>query len=183
VIQFDEPAFNVYMDEVAAWGVAALEAAAAGLKCKTAVAHLLWLWNQGEHRLEEDPRFRVAAIRVHFPLLARSTIAQVSLECANSHVPLELLALLKGKDVLVAPSTSRTTRREARASRGDDPLGNEIRAAGEALSLHQLRHGAARARGRARQIEGPRRGGRARAPGTRCLECLPRAWLRVALPS
>ncbi|TMG94787.1 MAG: methionine synthase, partial [Betaproteobacteria bacterium] len=37
VIQFDEPAFNVYMDEVAAWGIAALEAAAAGLKCKTAV--------------------------------------------------------------------------------------------------------------------------------------------------
>src|SRR5215510_4000614 len=31
VIQFDEPAFNVYMDEVAEWGVAALERAAAGL--------------------------------------------------------------------------------------------------------------------------------------------------------
>jgi 5-methyltetrahydropteroyltriglutamate--homocysteine methyltransferase len=36
-----------------------------------------------------------------FPLLARSTLDQVSLECANSRVPVELLGLLGGKDVLV----------------------------------------------------------------------------------
>ena len=100
VIQFDEPAFNVYMDEVKAWGIAALEAAAAGLKCKTAVhicygygikANIDWKNTLGtEWRQYEST----------FPLLARSKIDQVSLECANSNVPLDLLALLKGKDVL-----------------------------------------------------------------------------------
>ena len=37
VIQFDEPAFNVYMDDAVAWGVRALERAAQGLTCTTAV--------------------------------------------------------------------------------------------------------------------------------------------------
>src|SRR6201986_1181274 len=37
VIQFDEPAFNVYMKEVATWGVEALHRAIDGLKCHTAV--------------------------------------------------------------------------------------------------------------------------------------------------
>src|SRR5207302_3445072 len=37
VIQFDEPAFNVYMREVSQWGVDALHRAAAGLGCTTAV--------------------------------------------------------------------------------------------------------------------------------------------------
>jgi len=101
VIQFDEPAFNVYMDEVAAWGIDTLEAAAAGLKCKTAVhicygygikANIDWKKTLGSEWRQYESTF---------PLLARSKIAQVSLECASSHVPLELLALLKGKDVLV----------------------------------------------------------------------------------
>jgi 5-methyltetrahydropteroyltriglutamate--homocysteine methyltransferase len=101
VIQFDEPAFNVYMDEVAAWGVEALEAAAAGLKCKTAVhicygygikANIDWKKTLGSEWRQYESTF---------PLLARSKIDQVSLECANSHVPIELLRLLKGKDVLV----------------------------------------------------------------------------------
>src|SRR5712664_3071948 len=101
VIQFDEPAFNVYFDEVRGWGVGALERAAQGLACTTAVhicygygikANIDWKKTLGaEWRQYEST----------FPLLARSKIAQVSLECANSHVPLELLALLKGKDVLV----------------------------------------------------------------------------------
>jgi 5-methyltetrahydropteroyltriglutamate--homocysteine methyltransferase len=101
VIQFDEPAFNVYMDDVAAWGIETLEAAAAGLKCKTAVhicygygikANIDWKKTLGSEWRQYESTF---------PLLARSTIDQVSLECANSHVPLELLALLRGKDVLV----------------------------------------------------------------------------------
>ena len=101
VIQFDEPAFNVFLEEVRDWGIAALERAAQGLTCTTAVhicygygiqANLDWkktlggAWRQYEST---------------FPLLARSTIRQVSLECANSHVPLELIGLLQGKDVLV----------------------------------------------------------------------------------
>jgi 5-methyltetrahydropteroyltriglutamate--homocysteine methyltransferase len=100
VIQFDEPAFNVYFDEVRDWGIAALMKAREGLKCKTAVhicygygikANMDWKKTLGgEWRQYEQT----------FPLLAQSAIDQVSLECANSRVPLELIALLKGKDVL-----------------------------------------------------------------------------------
>ena len=101
VIQFDEPAFNVYMDEVRDWGVSALEAAAAGLKCKTAV-HICYGYgikanNDWKKTLGSEWRQYEST----FPLLAKSKIDQVSLECANSHVPLDLLALLKGKDVMV----------------------------------------------------------------------------------
>jgi 5-methyltetrahydropteroyltriglutamate--homocysteine methyltransferase len=101
VIQFDEPAFNVYFDEVRDWGIAALDRAAAGLQCTTAVhicygygikANVDWKKTLGgEWRQYEQT----------FPRLARSTIGQVSLECANSRVPIELIGLLEGKDVLV----------------------------------------------------------------------------------
>ncbi|MBV9014761.1 MAG: methionine synthase, partial [Alphaproteobacteria bacterium] len=101
VIQFDEPAFNVYLDEVIGWGIAALHRAIEGIACKTAVhicygygipANIEWKttlgaeWRQYEHI---------------FPALAASHVDQVSLECAHSHVPIELLSLLSGKDVLV----------------------------------------------------------------------------------
>jgi 5-methyltetrahydropteroyltriglutamate--homocysteine methyltransferase len=101
VIQFDEPAFNVYLDDVVAWGIAALERAAQGLACKTAVhicygygipANIDWKSGLGAEWRQYE--------RI-FPALAASTIDQVSLECAGSHVPIELLALLAGKDVLV----------------------------------------------------------------------------------
>jgi len=101
VIQFDEPAFNVYMREVKTWGIAALERAAKGLGCTTCV-HICYGygikanvdWKQtlgGEWRQYEEI----------FPALAKSRIKQISLECINSRVPIELLGLLKGKDVLV----------------------------------------------------------------------------------
>ncbi|HTU56400.1 MAG TPA: methionine synthase [Acetobacteraceae bacterium] len=100
-IQFDEPAFNVYLDAVKEWGISALERAAEGLTCKTAVhicygygikANLDWKSSLGrEWRQYEEI----------FPALAASRIDQVSLECRNSHVPIELIGLLKGKDVLV----------------------------------------------------------------------------------
>jgi 5-methyltetrahydropteroyltriglutamate--homocysteine methyltransferase len=101
VIQFDEPAFNVYMDEVRDWGIAALEKAAAGLKCRKAVhicygygikANTDWKKTLGSEWRQYESTF---------PLLAASKMDQVSLECANSKVPLEFLGLLKGKDVLV----------------------------------------------------------------------------------
>jgi len=101
VLQFDEPAFNVYMDDVAAWGIAALHRAIEGLRCTTAVhicygygikANVDWKSTLGgEWRQYEQT----------FPLLAKSRIDQVSLECASSRVPLALLGLLAGKDVLV----------------------------------------------------------------------------------
>jgi 5-methyltetrahydropteroyltriglutamate--homocysteine methyltransferase len=101
VIQFDEPAFNVYMDQVREWGIEALHAAIEGLSCTTAVhicygygikANIDWKATLGgEWRQYEKI----------FPALAASRLGQVAVECRNSKVPLELLALLKGKDVQI----------------------------------------------------------------------------------
>jgi 5-methyltetrahydropteroyltriglutamate--homocysteine methyltransferase len=101
VVQFDEPAFNVYMDEVRDWGIATLERAAQGLQCKTAV-HICYGYgikanNDWKKTLGSEWRQYEST----FPLLAGSKIQQVSLECANSRVPVELIGLLKGKDVMV----------------------------------------------------------------------------------
>jgi 5-methyltetrahydropteroyltriglutamate--homocysteine methyltransferase len=100
-IQFDEPAFNVYMREVKEWGIEALHRSAAGLTCTTAVhicygygiqANLDWKATLGgEWRQYEEI----------FPALAKSKIKQVSVECKNAKVPMSLLKLLSGKDVLV----------------------------------------------------------------------------------
>ncbi|HOX89062.1 MAG TPA: methionine synthase [Burkholderiaceae bacterium] len=101
IVQFDEPAFNVYMKDAADWGVRALERAAQGLSCTTAVhicygygikANTDWKATLG-HEWRQYEQI--------FPALAASSIDQVSLECAHSHVPMELMALLKGKDVMV----------------------------------------------------------------------------------
>lgn len=101
VIQFDEPAFNVYMKDAADWGVQALERAVQGLTCTTAV-HICYGYgikanNDWKKTLGEEWR-QYAQV---FPALAASRIDQVSLECFHSHVPPDLMALLKGKDVLV----------------------------------------------------------------------------------
>ena len=101
VIQFDEPAFNVFMDDAATWGVAALERAVQGLTCTTAV-HICYGYgikanNDWKQTLGDEWR----QYEKVFPALARSSIKQVSLECFHSHVPAELMALLKGKDVMV----------------------------------------------------------------------------------
>jgi len=101
VVQFDEPAFNVFMDEVTDWGIAALERAAQGLKCATAVhicygygikANVDWKASLGGEWRQYE------AI---FPAIAKSKIGQVSLECMHSKVPISLIGLLEGKDVLV----------------------------------------------------------------------------------
>jgi 5-methyltetrahydropteroyltriglutamate--homocysteine methyltransferase len=101
VIQFDEPAFNVYMAEVADWGIAALHRAIEGLTCATAVhicygygikANIDWKATLGGEWRQYE------AI---FPALAKSRIGQVSVECRNARVPMSLLKLLDGKDVQV----------------------------------------------------------------------------------
>jgi 5-methyltetrahydropteroyltriglutamate--homocysteine methyltransferase len=101
LIQLDEPAFNIHLDKVKSWGIAALERSIQGLPCKTAVhicygygleANIAWKHGLGaEWRQYEQI----------FPLLARSAIDQVSLEYAASRVPGSLLGLLAGKDVQV----------------------------------------------------------------------------------
>ncbi|MFO1322821.1 MAG: methionine synthase [Burkholderiales bacterium] len=101
VIQFDEPAFNVYFDEVRDWGVAALERAAQGLSCTTAV-HICYGYGiKANNDWKKTLGSQWRQYEQTFPLLAKSRIDQVSLECANSHVPIDLIALLAGKDVLV----------------------------------------------------------------------------------
>jgi 5-methyltetrahydropteroyltriglutamate--homocysteine methyltransferase len=101
VIQFDEPAFNVYLDAVQEWGIAALHRAIEGLSCTTAVhicygygiqANIDWKASLGGEWRQYE------AI---FPALAASRIGQVSIECRNSRVPAGLLSLLRGKDLLV----------------------------------------------------------------------------------
>jgi 5-methyltetrahydropteroyltriglutamate--homocysteine methyltransferase len=101
VIQFDEPAFNVYFDEVREWGVAALEKARAGVTCRTAV-HICYGYGiEANIKWKETLGAEWRQYERTFPLLSKSGIDQVSLECANSHVPLELIGLLEGKDVMV----------------------------------------------------------------------------------
>lgn len=101
IIQFDEPAFNVFFDEVNDWGIAALEKAIEGLKCETAVhicygygikANTDWKKTLGsEWRQYEEV----------FPKLKTSAIDIISLECQNSHVPMDLIELIRGKKVMV----------------------------------------------------------------------------------
>ena len=159
VIQFDEPAFNVFMGEVTEWGVTALERAAAGLKCATAVhicygygikANIDWKATLGgEWRQYENI----------FPALARSRIDQVSVECRNSKVPLSLLVAARGQG-----HPGRRHRRgerhggDAGGGAGGGGRGDRARAEGAHPALHELRHGSHAPRHRLRQARFPRGG-------------------------
>lgn len=100
-IQFDEPAFNAFMKDTVEWGVDALNRARKGLKCTTAV-HICYGYGIQENiDWKETLGSEWRQYEEIFPALNKSKIDQVSLECANSKVPLELIGLLKDKDVLV----------------------------------------------------------------------------------
>jgi 5-methyltetrahydropteroyltriglutamate--homocysteine methyltransferase len=112
VIQFDEPAFNVYMDAAADWGIEALHRAIDGVKAQSAVhicygygipANIQWKATLGDEWRQYE---------TFFPALAKSHIDQVSLECINSHVPMSVLKLLDGKDVLLGAIDVATDRVE-----------------------------------------------------------------------
>jgi len=101
IIQFDEPAFNVFHDEVQDWGVATLERAAEGLRAETAVhicygygikANTDWKATLGSEWRQYEKSF---------PLLQQSSIDIVSLECHHSHVPMDLIELIRGKKVML----------------------------------------------------------------------------------
>jgi 5-methyltetrahydropteroyltriglutamate--homocysteine methyltransferase len=101
IIQFDEPAFNVFFDEVQDWGVAALERAAEGLRAETAV-HICYGYGiaaNTEWKATLGPEWR--QYEAFFPLLQRSTIDIVSLESHHSHVPMDLIELIRGKKVML----------------------------------------------------------------------------------
>ena len=101
VIQFDEPAFNAFMQDVVDWGVATLNRAIEGLSCKTAV-HICYGYGiKSNIDWKESLGDEWRQYEIFFPALNESRIDQVSLECANSRVPLSLIGLLDKKDVLV----------------------------------------------------------------------------------
>ena len=166
VIQFDEPAFNVYMDEVAGWGIEALHRAIAGLTCTTAVhicygygikANIDWKATLGREWRQYETTF---------PALAKSRIDEVSLECIHSRVPMSVLGLLAGKKVQIGCHRRRQRRdRDARGGRSRDRRGDEVPAAREHRRRHQLRHGADALGHRLCQARRPRprRGAGARA--------------------
>jgi 5-methyltetrahydropteroyltriglutamate--homocysteine methyltransferase len=113
VIQFDEPAFNVYMEDAAGWGIAALHRAIEGVVCTSAVhicygygiaANIEWKSTLGTEWRQYEK---------FFPALAKSRIDQVSLECVNSRVPMSVLKLLEGKDVLLGVIDVATDRIES----------------------------------------------------------------------
>lgn len=133
VIQFDEPAFNVFLDEVAGWGIEALEAAVAGIGVTTAV-HICYGygvkanidWKQGL-----GPEWR--QYEKTFPVLAESSIDQVSLEIAGSHVPLEVLDLLGEKSVQAGVIDVATDRVES-----PEEVASVIAAVAEHLPSHRI---------------------------------------------
>jgi len=99
LVQFDEPAFNVYMDEVNDWGIKALERAAQGLTCTTAV-HICYGYGiKANTDWKETLGGQWRQYEQIFPAIDASPIQQVAIECRNSKVPLDLLALLKNKIV------------------------------------------------------------------------------------
>ena len=101
IIQFDEPAFNVFFDDVREWGVAALERAAEGLRAET-VVHICYGYGI---KANTDWKATLGSewrqYETSFPLLQRSSIDIVSLESHHSHVPLDLIELIRGKKVML----------------------------------------------------------------------------------
>ena len=101
IIQFDEPAFNVFFDEVNDWGIAALERAIEGLKCDTAV-HICYGYGiKANTDWKQTLGSEWRQYEAIFPKLQQSAIDMVSLECHNSRVPMELIELIRGKKVMV----------------------------------------------------------------------------------
>ena len=101
IIQFDEPAFNVFFEEVNDWGMATLEKAIEGLNCETAV-HICYGYgiksnNDWKKTLGSEWR----QYEEIFPKIQSSNIDVVSLECHGSSVPFNLMELIRGKKVMV----------------------------------------------------------------------------------
>lgn len=158
IIQFDEPAFNVFFDEVNDWGIAALERATEGLKCETAVhicygygikANTDWKKTLGsEWRQYEEA----------FPQLQKSSLDIISLECHNSRVPMDLLELIRGKKGDGRGDRCRQPCYRNPGRSGWNPAqGAGVRRCRQTLPVHQLRYGAAAAPCRDRQTARPER--------------------------
>jgi len=101
IIQFDEPAFNVFFNDVNDWGIATLERAIEGLKCETAV-HICYGYGiKANNDWKKTLGLEWRQYEKAFPKLQQSKIDIVSLECQNSRVPMDLIELIRGKKVMV----------------------------------------------------------------------------------
>ena len=100
IIQFDEPCFNIYLDEVEEWGIRALERAAEGVRAKTAV-HICYGYGVGPVLQWKNKNTDWTHYNRTLPLLRTSTISQISVECAASGVDPSVLGLARGKDLMV----------------------------------------------------------------------------------
>ena len=155
VIQFDEPAFNVFMDDVQAWGIDTLNRAVAGLKCTKAV-HICYGYGIEENiRWKETLGDEWRQYDAIFPALNKSNVDQVSLECASSHVPLSVMRHLSDKQLMVgavAVTADHIETPEEVAATIKAALG--VRRCGTHPALHQLRHDAHRLRHCACEVAG-----------------------------
>jgi 5-methyltetrahydropteroyltriglutamate--homocysteine methyltransferase len=99
VVQFDEPCFNIFLDEVEAWGIEALEACMDGVQATRAV-HICYGYGTPAVLAWKTRNTDWGHYGVTFPLLAKSSVNQVSIECAASGVDLTVLRELGSKDVV-----------------------------------------------------------------------------------
>lgn len=100
IVQFDEPTFNIYLDKVQAWGVEALERAAAGVGVRRAV-HICYGYGVPAVLAWKSGNRQWGHYAITLPRLADSSIEMVSVECAAAPVDVSVLAALKGKDVML----------------------------------------------------------------------------------
>jgi 5-methyltetrahydropteroyltriglutamate--homocysteine methyltransferase len=134
LIQFDEPAFNVFMRDVKEWGIAALHEAIAGLACETAV-HICYGYGiEANIRWKETLGGEWRQYEEIFPALNASRIDQISLECAASKVPLSLLSLLPDKVLMVG-----TIDVASRAVESPEQVASTLRAAAEHVDAERIR--------------------------------------------
>ena len=133
VIQFDEPAFNVFIDDVNEWGIATLNRAVEGLACTTAV-HVCYGYGIEENlRWKETLGGEWRQYDAIFPAINASAVDQVSLECADSHVPMSLIAHLKDKEVMVGAVAVTPDRVES-----PEEVASTIRAAMEFVDAERI---------------------------------------------
>ncbi len=100
VIQFDEPTFNIYTDKVREWGIEVLERAMQGVTVKKCV-HICYGYGVEGVLAWKSQNTEWGHYGVTLPLLAQSSVDQVSVECAASGVDVSVLGALDGKDVLL----------------------------------------------------------------------------------
>jgi 5-methyltetrahydropteroyltriglutamate--homocysteine methyltransferase len=100
IVQFDEPCFNIYLDEVEEWGIDVLERAAEGVAAKTAV-HICYGYGVAHWVEWKASNTDWGQYERTLPLLRSSGIDQISVECAASGVDPSVLALAEGKDLMV----------------------------------------------------------------------------------